>query len=241
MEMVSKQVGYVDLLRRNRSFRQLWLGQVVSQMGDWFDTLALYTLILQLTGSGRDVGLLLVARFVPSFFFGPISGVIADRFSRQRIMIVSDILRAFVVLGFLFVRRPDQLWINYVLTVFQLGLSTFFEPAKTAAIPSIVEDRELVAANAISSVTWSAMLTIGAAIGGVITGWFGTNAAFILDSLSYVLSAIFIASIRFPKRPPRERTKLSWGKALGITQTIEGARYVKHRKRVLAFLMVKPA
>src|SRR5919205_2830092 len=93
------QVGYVDLLRRNRSFRQLWLGQVVSQMGDWFDMIALYTIILKLTGSGRDVGLLLVARFVPSFFFGPIAGVIADRFSRQRIMIVSDILRAVVVLG----------------------------------------------------------------------------------------------------------------------------------------------
>jgi len=138
MEARPKQVGYVDLLRRNRSFRQLWLGQVVSQMGDWFDTLALYTLILQLTGSGRDVGLLLVARFVPSFFFGPISGVIADRFSRRQIMIISDILRAFVVLGFLFVRRADQLWIIYVLTVLQLGLSTFFEPAKTAAIPSIV-------------------------------------------------------------------------------------------------------
>src|SRR4030095_12002289 len=144
-------VGYIELLRNNRAFRQLWLGQVVSQMGDWFNTIALYTIILQLTGSGRDVGLLLVARFLPSFLFGPISGVIADRFSRQRIMIVSDLLRGAGVLGFLFVRRPDQLWIIYVLTVFQLGLSTFFEPAKTAAIPSIVEDPELVAANAIPS------------------------------------------------------------------------------------------
>src|SRR5215207_2093860 len=187
LKTMATQVGYIDLLRRNRSFRQLWLGQVVSQMGDWFDTIALYTIILKLTGSGRDVGLLLVARFVPSFFFGPISGVIADRFSRQQIMIVSDILRAVVVLGFLFVRRPDQLWLIYVLTVFQLGLSTFFEPAKTAAIPSIVEDRELVAANAISSVTWSAMLTIGAAIGGFITGLFGTDVAFILDAATYLL------------------------------------------------------
>src|ERR1041384_2769224 len=234
-------VGYIDLLRRNRSFRLLWLGQVVSQMGDWFDTLALYTLILQLTGSGRDVGLLLVARFVPSFFFGPIAGVIADRFSRQRIMIVSDVLRAVVVLGFLFVRRPDQLWIIYVLTVFQLGLSTFFEPAKTAAIPSIVEDRELVAANAISSVTWSAMLTLGAAMGGFITSSFGTNAAFILDAMSYLLSAALIASIRLPKRKKRERQKVSIGRLLGITETIDGIKYVKDRPRVLATLLVKPA
>ena len=236
-----EQVGYIDLLRRNRSFRQLWLGQVVSQMGDWFDTIALYTIILRLTGSGRDVGLLLVARFVPSFFFGPIAGVIADRFSRQRIMIVSDVLRAIVVLGFLFVRRPDQLWIIYVLTVFQLGLSTFFEPAKTAAIPSIVEDRELVAANAISSVTWSAMLTLGAALGGFITSLFGTNAAFILDAASYVLSAVLIGSIRLPKRRKRERQELSVGRLLGITETIDGIRYVKDRPRVLALLLVKPA
>ena len=234
-------VGYIELLRTNRSFRQLWLGQVVSQMGDWFDTIALYTIILNLTGSGRDVGLLLVARFVPSFLFGPLSGVVADRFSRQKIMIVTDVLRAVVVLGFLFVRSADQLWLVYVLTVFQLGLSTFFEPAKTAAIPSIVSDRELVPANAISSVTWSVMLTLGAAIGGLITGWFGTDVAFILDAATYLLSAALIASIRVGKRRKRERPKLTIGSALGITETIEGIRYVKDRPNVLALLLVKPA
>ncbi len=248
MESVDKKglpayepVGYVELLRSNRSFRQLWLGQVVSQMGDWFDTIALYTIIQNLTGSGRYIGLLLVARFVPSFALGSLSGVVADRFSRQKIMIVTDVLRALVVLGFLFVRRPDQLWIIYVLTVFQLGLSTFFEPAKTAAIPSIVSERELVAANAISSVTWSVMLTLGAAIGGLITGWFGTDAAFILDAATYALSAALIASIRVKKRRKRERQKLSLGRALGITETIEGLRYVKDRPNVLALLLVKPA
>jgi len=234
-------VGYIELLRSNRSFRQLWLGQVVSQMGDWFNTIALYTIILNLTGSGRDVGLLLVARFVPSFLFGPLSGVIADRFSRQKIMIVSDLLRAVVVLGFLFVRSANQLWLIYVLTVFQLALSTFFEPAKTAAIPSLVSDRELVPANAISSVTWSVMLTLGAAIGGLITGWFGTDVAFILDAATYLLSAALIASIRVPKRRKRERPKLTLGSALGITETIEGIRYVKDRPNVLALLLVKPA
>ncbi len=210
-------------------------------MGDWFNTIALYTIILNLTGSGRDIGLLLVARFVPSFVFGPLSGVLADRFSRRTIMIVSDLLRAVVVLGFLFVRRADQLWIIYVLTVLQLGLSTFFEPAKTAAIPSVVSDRELVAANAISAVTWSVMLTLGAAIGGFITGWFGTDVSFVLDSLTFLLSAALIAGVRLPKRPPREKSKLTIAKALGITQTLEGARYVKHRPRVLALLLVKPA
>lgn len=233
--------GYVELLRGNRGFRQLWLGQVVSQLGDWFNTIALYTIILNLTGSGRDIGILMVARFLPSFIFGSLSGVVADRFSRRSIMIVSDLLRALVVLGFLFVRRADQLWILYLLTVFQLALSTFFEPAKTAAIPSIVSDRELVSANAISSVTWSAMLTLGAAIGGLVTGWFGTDVAFVLDALTYLLSAALIASIRVPKRAPREKHELTVDRVLGISETIEGARYVKRRSRVIALLLVKPA
>ena len=247
MEKGSKRIGatasagYIELLRGNRNFRQLWLGQVVSQMGDWFDTIALYTIILTLTGSGRHIGLLMVARFVPSFVFGSLSGVVADRFNRRTIMIVSDLLRAVVVLGFLLVRRADQIWIIYFLTVLQLAFSTFFEPAKTAAIPSIVADRELVSANAISSVTWSAMLTLGAAIGGVVTGLFGTDVAFILDALSFLLSAALIASVRIPKRPPREKRKLTVSRALGITETIEGARYVKRRPRVLALLLVKPA
>jgi MFS family permease len=233
--------GYVDLLRRNRDFRQLWLGQVVSQMGDWFDTIALYTIVLNLTGSGRAVGLVLVARFLPSVIVGPASGVLADRFSRRSIMIMSDVARAVVVLGFLLVRSADQLWLVYVLTVIQLVFSTFFEPARTAAIPSIVAPRDLVAANTISSATWSTMLTLGAAIGGLITGWVGTDAAFILDSLTYLLSAALIMTVRLPKRPSQEKKRLTLMSALGLTQTIEGMRYVKKRPRVFALLMVKPA
>jgi MFS family permease len=234
-------VGYMELLRSNRGFRFLWFGQVVSQMGDWFDTIAVYTIALTLTGSSRSVALIMVARFLPSVVIGPLSGVVADRFSRRTIMIASDIVRAVVVLGFLFVRRPDQMWLVYVLTVLQLAFSTFFEPAKTAVIPSIVSDRELVPANAIASVTWSVMLTLGAAMGGFVAGSFGTNAAFVLDSLTFVASALLISMVHFPKRAARPKSKLTVGKALGITDTIEGAHYVRHRPRVLAYLLVKPA
>lgn len=237
----SRPAGYVELLRRNRDFRLLWLGQVVSQLGDWFDTIALFTLVLRLTGSGSAVALVLVTRFLPSVVLGPLSGVFADRFNRRTLMIVSDAARALVVLGFLFVRRPEHVWLVYVLTVLQLGLSSFFEPARSAAIPSIVRERELVTANALSSVTWSAMLTLGAAFGGPVTAWFGTDAAFVIDSLTYVLSALLIASLRLPRRPPREKRKLTLSKALGVSDTLEGLRYVRNRPRVLALLLVKPA
>jgi MFS family permease len=237
-----KPSGYLELLRSNRNFRQLWLGQVVSQLGDWFNTMALYALLQNLTqDSARAIGLLLVARFLPSFIVGPLSGVVADRFSRRNVMIVSDILRAIVVLGFLLVRRPEHVWLVYTLTILQLVFSTFFEPAKTAVIPSIVSGRELLAANAISSVTWSVMLTLGAAFGGLVTGWLGTDAAFFLDSLTYLASALLVAGVRFPRRPARVKRKLTISKALGITDTLEGARYVWQRPHVFALMMVKPA
>src|SRR5438132_10094131 len=111
--VAAPSVGYLELLRSNRRFRMLWLGQVVSQMGDWFDTIAVYTIALTLTGSGRAVALIMVARFLPSVIMGPLSGVVADRFSRRTIMITADLLRALVVLGFLLARRPDQMWLVY--------------------------------------------------------------------------------------------------------------------------------
>jgi predicted MFS family arabinose efflux permease len=240
-EQSARQVGYVELLRRKRDFRLLWLGQVISQLGDWFDTIALFTLVLRLTGSGRAVGLVLVARFLPSVALGPLSGVLADRFNRRHIMIASDAVRAVVVLGFLFVRRPEHVWLIYVLTVLQLAFSAFFEPARTAAVPSVVSAGELVTANSLSSVTWSAMLTLGAAVGGPVTDWFGTDAAFVIDSLTYVVSALLIARLRLPRRPSRPKTRLTFAKALGFTDTVEGLRYVLKRPRVLAFLLVKPA
>jgi MFS family permease len=234
-------LGYFGLLRTNRDFRYLWLGQVVSQLGDWFDTIALFTLVLKLTGSAHAVGLVLVARFLPSVVLGPLSGVLADRFNRRHIMIASDVARALVVLGFLFVRSPEHIWLVYVLTVLQLAFSAFFEPARSAALPSVVRERDLVPANAISSVTWSAMLTLGAAVGGPVTDWFGTDVAFIIDSLTYLLSAVLVACVRLPKRPPRPKTRLTLATALGVTDTLEGLRYVWRRPRVLALLMIKPA
>jgi MFS family permease len=233
--------GYLGLLRANRDFRQLWLGQVVSQLGDWLDTIALFALVLKLTGSGGAVGLVMVARFLPSVVLGPLSGVLADRFNRRHIMIASDVARAAVVLGFLFIRSPEQVWLVYLLTVVQLAFSAFFEPARSAAIPSVVAPRDLVAANAISSVTWSAMLTLGAAVGGPVTHWFGTDAAFVIDSLTYVVSAALVWSVRLPRRPPRPKTRLTLAKALGVTDTLEGLRYVRSRPRVMALLLVKPA
>src|SRR6266404_2752472 len=179
------RVGYLELLRVNHDFRRLFVGQLVSQTGDWFNSVALFTLLLRLSGSGEAVGYILIIKLLPSFFVGPLAGVVADRFNRKTIMIVADIVRGFMVLGFLFVHRPEQVWIVYVLAGLEIAVSTFFDPAKSAAIPNIVSREELIPANALSAASWSVTLALGAALGGVVTDAFGRNTAFVIDSIGH--------------------------------------------------------
>src|SRR5436853_6382975 len=110
-----RRVGYIELLRGNRNFRRLWVGRLISQPGDWFNSVALFTLLLNLTGSGEAVGLVLIIKLLPQFLVGPLAGVVADRFNRKAIMIWADVLRGLLVFGFLFVERREQVWMVYVL------------------------------------------------------------------------------------------------------------------------------
>lgn len=188
--------GYLALLRTNKNFRRLWYGQLVSQLGDWLDSIALFTLMLSLTGSGQAVGLLLLAEFLPGAIVGPFAGVVVDRLPRKLVLIASDLGRAAVVLALLLVNGPEDLWILYLAVIGKFSLAAFFEPARSAILPSICARDELAAANAISGATWSAMLAIGAALGGVVAGTLGVTAAFTLDAASFVLSALLIATVR---------------------------------------------
>src|SRR5215470_15634517 len=205
VRMTGRSVGYVELLRRNHDFRNLFIGQLISQTGDWFNSVGLFTLLLSLTGSGETVGYVLIIKLLPSFFAGPPAGVVADRFNRKTIMIVADLVRAFLVLGFLFVQRQEQVWIVYVLAGVEVIVSSFFDPAKSASIPNIVSGEELVPANGLSAASWSVTLALGAALGGLVTDAFGRNTAFVIDSLSFFISAAFIARVHL--RPTASREK----------------------------------
>ncbi|HLF84212.1 MAG TPA: MFS transporter, partial [Blastocatellia bacterium] len=237
----SRAVGYIQLLRSNHGFRNLFIGQLVSQTGDWFNSVALFVLLLSLTGSGEAVGYILIIKLLPSFFAGPLAGVVADRFNRKTIMIVADIVRGFLVLGFLLVQRPEQVWIAYAIAALEVVVSTFFDPAKSAAIPNIVSRAELISANALSSASWSITLALGAALGGVVTDAFGRNTAFVVDSMTFFVSAAYIARVHLPpSRPKPERAaRLSLADATGVTDLIEGARYLRANPRVMALLLVK--
>ena len=233
-------VGYIQVLRSNADFRNLFIGQLVSQTGDWFNSVALFTLLLSLTGSGEAVGYILIIKLLPSFFAGPLAGVVADRFNRKTIMIVADIVRGVLVLGFLFVQRPEQVWLVYAIAGLEVVVSTFFEPAKSASIPNIVTRDELVSANALSAALWSVTLALGAALGGVVTDAFGRNTAFVVDAMTFFVSAGFIARVRLRQSPkPVRTTRLSVADATGLTDFIEGARYLRENPLVMAILLVK--
>lgn len=225
---------YLLLLRNNRNYRFLWLGSVVSQLGDWFNLLAAASLLTTLTNSGVAISYLFLARFLPLFLFSPLAGLLADRMNRRALLIISDVLRALVVLGFLLVRSADQIWLFYVLTVSQFMLSALFTPARNALLANVVAHQELVTANALDSLTWSTMLALGAFMGGVVAAIFGAETAFVLDSLTFLLSAWFIGRIALPAR----------GKSVELAQAgwldiVDGFRYLWGAPFILGIALVK--
>ena len=232
-------MSYIALLRGNRNFRLLYIGQTISQLGDWFNAVAVYALLLDLTGSATAVAWMMIVQFLPVAILGPLAGVVVDRVDRRKLMIATDLLRGGLILTLLFIRRPDQVWIAYVVMAIAVGAQAFFEPARTATIPNVTSAEELMPANTLSSATWSAMLAIGASVGGLVTALAGRNVAFVVNALSFVASALFLAQTRYDSRPaeaPRAEGLLA---LTGITDLIEGVRYVRARSHVAALMLVK--
>ena len=228
-----------SILRTNRNFRLLYFGQAVSQLGDWFNAVAVYALLLDLTGSATAVAWMMIVQFLPVTVVGPVAGVVVDRVNRRRLMITADLVRGVLVLGLLLVRRADQVWIAYVVMACSVSASAFFEPARTATIPNITSAEELLPANAVSSATWAAMLAVGASVGGLVTAIAGRNSAFALNAVSFFASACFIARTRYDATPIAKPPLVGLAALTGVTDLIEGVRYVRQHSHVAALMVVK--
>ncbi|MEO1631580.1 MAG: MFS transporter [Bacteroidota bacterium] len=238
------QVGFLELLRTNRNVRWLWAGAVVSLFGDWFNTLALYRVVQDLSSEGSVLGdgyvalaLVFVVKLLPLALAAPLAGVLVDRFNRRTVMIVSDVLRALIVLGFLLVREPGDLWLLYVLAAAQIMVSALFLPAKTAALPNITTDRELLTANALLSATWSIMLAFGAAVGGAAVEFLSTDTVFLFDAATYLVSAAFITRTVIPQDrddvPPGNPVKVA------VAKVTEGWRHLYRHPRIGRIALAK--
>ena len=231
---IGKPVGYFELILQNANFRWLWGGQVVSLLGDWFNLIASAILIAELTDSGLALGVLFTIRMLAPFVVAPIAGIFADRYNRKHLLIITDLVRAVVVLGFLFVQDANDIWLLYVLTVLLFGVSGFFSPARSAILPDITSPQELGTANTLGAASWSVMLAVGAAIGGLTTGLFGSQTAFIIDGCTFAISAGLLLKIKLPG--PRSTAGESPGRA-----RLTALRYMLQHPDILIIAMHKAA
>lgn len=231
--------SYARLLGGNRNFRRLWSAQVVSEIGDWFYTLAIYNLLLQLTGRAGSVALALVLQVLPQTLIGPTAGVVNDRLRRKQVMIASDIGRMLIVLGMLFIRSKETVWLVYPLLMAETLLVAFFEPARSAVIPNIVDREDIVVANTLSSTTWSVNLMVGATLGGVVAALLGRDAVFVMNALSFLISAALIWRMRFAEPHAEGGHPFRARELVDFTPILEGIRYVRSQARLRAAVFAK--
>jgi MFS family permease len=187
--------GTGNSLLKNVRFLQLWVGQGISFMGDAVSMVALVILVVQITGSASAVGGALVARLLPTLA-SPLAGVLADRLDRRVVLVASDLVRAVLVLGMVFAR---DLVVLYALAFLLGAARTFFNPTIRAAFPSVVGEGDLTRANALVSGTYSVSITVGPALGGLLVATVGVDTAFVLDAVTYLISAALLSLIPLPR------------------------------------------
>ena len=190
--------SFSQLLRRNRNYRYTWLGQIVSEVGDHFNNIAVLSLAIQQTHSGGVIAALMLSRAIPAVLAGPLAGVMLDRFDRQRIMITSDLVRGVVALGFIPAIGFHQTWLLCLLSALLMLASPFFSSGRSAILPSIATRDELHTANSLTQTTGWMTLAVGAYFGGTTAARFGYELAFVFNSLSFFFSAFCIGRLRSP-------------------------------------------
>jgi MFS transporter, DHA3 family, macrolide efflux protein len=189
-------------LFRNRNFMALWIGQIISFIGDYFVMLAVPVAVNRLTGSAMMVGLAYMASAVPALLLGPVAGVFIDRWDRRKVMIASDIIRALLVLLMLSVRSREDIWIFYLTGFLVACTSQFFFPARSAALPLVVTNPDdLLAANGLMQIVQTVGFLIGPALAGFAIGLYGESVAFIANSIGYFVSAVAVVFMVVPHSP----------------------------------------
>jgi MFS family permease len=234
-------LGVRDVLRL-RDYRLLWLGQLISEAGDGLTNLTLLLLVNALTGSTAALAAMAIVLAIPPLTIGLVAGAYVDRIDRRRIMIVSDAIRAVVVLGFVLVGSTQTLWLLYVLAFVQATVGTFFSPARGAIRPRVVPREGLLAANSLAQATRVVSGVVGSSIAGLIVGLLGTFwPAFVLDSGSFLVSVALIS--RLPAAVGRiedaRAAAAGVGSALAVgLRTIAGSRVLATTIVTLAVSML---
>ena len=184
--------GYIEFFFSNAKYRRLWAASVISLLGEWFNTIALFLLILEYSGSEFLLGILFSVRMILFGISQPINGLLADRLNRKSLMLWSNIAQIFLALTFLMVDGPEDMWWLIGVSGIMMLFHGVYVTAERAAVPNIVNEEDLITANAIGSASWSTALCTGAMLGGIVVSQWGTDAAFVIDSFTFFLSAIIL-------------------------------------------------
>jgi len=224
---------FLQLLKSNRNYRYAWSGQVVSEIGDHFNNVAVFSLALANTGSGLVVTGIMLSRAIPAVMAGPIAGVILDRLDRKQIMIASDLIRAVVAIGFILAIPRSDTWLL-------MFASPFFTSGRSAILPTIANKTELHTANSLTQTTQWMTLTIGAFLGGTSVTQFGYKLAFAFNAFSFLFSAACISRLRVERGDFRaERTTLAEDKVVRPWhEYTEGLRYMRASPLILGLALV---
>ena len=237
-----ESLTYSQLLRGNRNFRNLLWGQIISELGNWFNFIAGLGLVRVVSdASPTAAGIFFVCRLLPFAFASPIAGTFVDRFSRRQVMIAADLARVGLALMFLLVTDPDDLWIAYLATILLSTFGAFFEGAKNAATPNLTGKEGLLPGMALMFSTRFLLMAIGAALGGWAAAVFGYQAAFIINALSFLVSAYTVWLI--PDEATRdaataERMAGTAKRASFVTEMREGFHYTVTNRFAFTILIL---
>lgn len=225
----------LDLLRRNRDFRTLFIAQIISYAGDWFATVAVLGLVRERSDSDLLATLVFVSQTLPAFFLSPVAGPVADRFDRKTVLTVVSLLQVGAACVFLGALR-GPLVLVFVAQAMVSALGAFFGPASQAALPNIVSEEDLPTATTLIGATWGTMVAVGSGLGALFTSAFGRGPAFVANAASFAIAAVLIMSIRTPMSRPASGAK---ARMKPLADTIEGLRYARNDRTITSLLMTK--
>lgn len=222
---------------KNRDYLYLWIGSIISNIGNRIHFIALMVYVYNITGKALNLGLLMIIMSIPNFLLSPVMGVLADRMDKRKLMIASDIARFALVLLFPFTRN---IWQIYVLAFLIGAANSAFYPSSFSLIPMIVKKKNLLTANSLNVTTQNIVAIIGPAGGGLIVGFWGTTPAFFLNSITFLISAVMIAFIKKPERAvetPPEKVGVS-GRSSYLSDFKEGMSFLLNDKMMKYIIFV---
>lgn len=191
--------AYMRLVRENPTYRKFWIAAFISMFGEWFNTIALFLLILKYTDSELLLGVLMAVRMGCFALMQPFFGLLADRVNRKKLMIWTNVLQIFLALAFIAVDGPEDMWWMFLCSGIMMALHGLYVTAERAALPNIVSKEDLTTANALDSATWSTALCLGAFAGGLVVSEYGVTIAFLIDSFTFLVGTLILLPLTVPQ------------------------------------------